>query len=246
MARQSHVPPILLTRPAAQAARFADLLRQRLGETVVVTSPLLAPEFLVPDLPEMPVRGLIFTSETGVEGFLRLPDAASLAQVPVWCVGDQTARVAREAGLAARSASGDAAALLAAIIAAGDKGPLLHLCGQDTRGDLAARLTGAGISTTVATVYAQQPQPLTPAALALLRGSTPVVVPLFSPRTAAVFAAAAGTIAPLAPLWIAAFSPAVAGAVPQQISTRLRISATPDAAAMVNAVVALIAAAADA
>ncbi|NUB45308.1 uroporphyrinogen-III synthase [Fertoebacter nigrum] len=243
MARQSHVPPILLTRPAAQADRFAALLRARMGELAIVTSPLLAPEFLATPLPAAPVTGLVFTSETGVAGFLRLPAAASLAGLPVWCVGDQTARVARAAGLAARSASGDAAALLTAIVAAGGKGPLLHLCGQDTRGNLAARLTGAGISTTAVTVYAQRPQGLTPGAMALLHGPAPVVVPLFSPRTAALFAAAAGTITPLAPLWVVAFSPAVADAVPQQLSTRLRISAAPDAAAMAEAVAALIAAA---
>src|SRR5690606_9859177 len=82
MASQSR-QPFLLTRPARQGARFAAALRQRFGEGIrLVTSPLLAPLFLRPELPAGAAT-LIFTSETGVEAFRRIsaeqPQAAHSA-----------------------------------------------------------------------------------------------------------------------------------------------------------------------
>lgn len=244
MALQSHAPAVLLTRPAPQAARFATLLRDRLGEGVrIVSSPLLEPEFLAPVVPEG-ADALIFTSETGVEGYRRIADAPALAGLHrAWCVGDRTARAATAAGLAARSANGDAEALFTAILAAEERGPLLHLCGQETRGDLAARLTAAGVPTRAATVYRQRPVPLTEAAVSLLRGDAPVIVPLFSPRSATFFAAAAGTGRWHAPLRVAALSPAVAAGLETLIPQAVMVARHPDAAAMADAVVALFAAA---
>ncbi|TKA93937.1 uroporphyrinogen-III synthase, partial [Cereibacter changlensis] len=121
MASQSR-QPFLLTRPARQGARFAAALRQRFGEGIrLVTSPLLAPLFLRPELPAGAAT-LIFTSETGVEAFRRISAEQPQAAHSAWCVGERTAEVARAAGLSTRSADGDAEALVAQILAAGEAG----------------------------------------------------------------------------------------------------------------------------
>ncbi|MES2665561.1 MAG: uroporphyrinogen-III synthase [Pseudomonadota bacterium] len=241
MARQSRAHPeplpVLLTRPAAQAARFAAQLADRFGARLVpVLSPLIVPRFLTPDVPAMPWAAVVLTSQTGAEaaGHLRqnvpLPDLA-------YCVGSRTAQAATEAGFRAISADGDADALIALILGAGEAGPLLHLHGAQTRGDVAARLSAGGVECHAAVVYVQHPQPLAPQALAVLQGAVPVVVPLFSPRTAQLFAAAAQDAT--APLWIAALGPAVAGACPP--NALICTADRPDAGAMLMAIDRLLA-----
>lgn len=242
MVRQSRVavlPPFLVTRPAAQGDRFATELRARFGPaTRVVLSPLLAPHFLTPALPDE-IAGLIFTSETGVAALGRLRAASGL---PAWCVGDRTALAARLAGYDARSAGGDAAALVATVAAEAPQGPLLHARGEDSRGEVAQTLSDVGIPTVAAVVYAQRPIPPTTMARGFLAGPDPVIVPLFSPRSAALFVAAVAAIPAPAPLWIVALSPAVAREAAASRPARLAIAATPDAAALLDAAHALIAA----
>jgi uroporphyrinogen-III synthase len=244
MARQSRpavMPPFLLTRPNAQGDRFADALRARFGPDLrIVTSPLMVRHDLTPALPD-DVAGLIFTSETGVAALGRLRPAEGL---PAWCVGDRTAQAARQAGYEARSAAGDATALVALILAEAPPGPLLHARGEDSRGAVAERLTAAGIPTTEALVYAQRPKPLTAEARRLLEGADAVILPLFSPRTALLLAAELAAGPALAPLWIVALSPAVAEAAAPLAPARHAVAATPDAVALLDAAEALIAASA--
>ena len=120
MIRQSRAPTpaVLLTRPQAQGARFAAALAEALGEVRIVTSPLMAPEFLSPRIEARP-EALVFTSETGVEAFRRLETPALRGVARAWCVGNRTAQAARAAGLRPQSADGDAEALVAAGAAAG-------------------------------------------------------------------------------------------------------------------------------
>jgi uroporphyrinogen-III synthase len=214
---------ILLTRPADQGARFAAALRDRFPAAEVLESPLLSIGYLNPDLPAGGFSAVIFTSENAVTAALplrhRLPRAA-------YAVGDRTAAAARAAGFAATSAQGDADALVA-LLAAADPGPLLHLHGEETRGDVVPRLRAAGIAAQGVTAYAQRPQPLSAAAMRWLDGPQPVVVPLFSPRTAALFAAAARTSR--APLWLVSLSPAVDAAADLP-AARHSIAARPNAA----------------
>ena len=236
MTPQSRALPVILTRPAAQGDRFAADLRARFGHQVApILSPLLAPVFLPVELPAGPFRAILLTSETGAQAAARLSGLPRLA----WCVGDRTAAAARALGFDARSAAGDADALVAAVLASGDAGPFLHLRGRDSRGDVAARLTAAGMPTRDLVVYVQEPQPLNDQALAYLAGAEPVIVPLFSPRTAQLFAATA----PKAPLYIAALSPTVAQALGQLPRQMLSVADRPDAAALLQALVPLIKAA---
>lgn len=219
MSGQSHIP-ILLTRAAAQNERFAARLAGR-----IVQSPLAEVRFLHPDLPLADCA--IFTSENAVHAL-----AGRLPAPRAWCVGDRTAEVARQAGFLAWSASGDADALVAAILNA-PPGRCLHLRGRETRGDVAARLNAAGIPCAEAVVYDIAPIPPTTEALALLAGAAPVIVPLFSPASARRFA----QVPARAPLRLACLSPAVAAAAPP--AAEVRIAAEPTAAAMIDLLAAM-------
>ncbi len=99
------------------------------------------------------------------------------------------------------------------------------------------RLQAAGRQAAGAVVYDQRPCPLTDAARALLDAPAPVLVPLFSPRTAALFAE---TAPHRAALWVAALSSAVADALGDLPVARRVTAARPDAAAMLAAIASLI------
>lgn len=220
----------------AQSRRFAQELAG-VTDLPVVISPLMAPVFLAPPLPEGPFRAVILTSETGaqVAGTLcaALPGLA-------YCVGARTAEAARAAGFEAIVAGGDAAELVATLSGGDETGPLLHLRGRDSRGEIAGTLTKRRIVTHEAVIYDQQEQPLSDEARGLLAGDAPLIVPLFSPRSAVLFAAQAQGAERL---WLAALSPAVAAALGDLPRLGLEIAEKPEAGPMLLAVQRLIASA---
>lgn len=228
MVRQSQ-PTILLTRPLAQSQRFAAMV----GGAVI--SPLMVPEFLSPPLPQRDFAAVVLTSETGVEAARRISAAGAPLPKRAFCVGDRTAKAAQAAGFDAISAQGDANALLALLVGQNITGPLLVLHAEDTAGDVQNRLVSAGIETVSAVTYRQKPQPLTTEAEALLQSDAPIILPIFSPRSAHLLAAEIRRVGSKAPLWLAALSPAVAQAFDLPIAL-IQIAARPDAAAMLAAV----------
>ncbi|MCM2562009.1 uroporphyrinogen-III synthase [Lutimaribacter sp. EGI FJ00015] len=221
------MPTILLTRPAEGSARFAEELRARLGEVPIVQSPVLRiiGTGAQPDLSDDPV--VLFTSRNGVTHCGVTPKRGQRAL----CVGDATAQMARAAGFDAVSASGDVEDLLRLVTHEAPKRPLLHLRGEHSAGDLAARLRKAGLRVRETVVYDQVPVALTDAARATLNDDAPVVVPLFSPRSAQAFANQGPWHAPL---FIAAISAAAAQAAPRP-SFRLDVAAEPTLPAMLAA-----------
>lgn len=231
MARQSH-PIILLTRPLAQSQRFAD----QIGGALI--SPLMRPEFLSPDLPLGDFAAVVLTSETGAEAAGRISAAGIALPKRAFCVGNRTAEVARAAGFTASSAAGAADDLLAHTIAVAPVGRLLLLRGQDSVGDLERRLVLAGIETVSLVVYRQIAQSLTDEAIAVLQDPRPVILPIFSPRSARLLADELRRIAAKAPIWLAALSPAVAEAFDFP-TVYTEIAPRPDSDAMLRAVQAL-------
>ncbi|WP_425092301.1 uroporphyrinogen-III synthase [Tropicimonas sp. S265A] len=178
-----HRVPVILTRAQAQSERFAKTLPD---STRAVFSPLLEMDFHRLSEAILPQETLLFTSENGVAALVA-QDGGTRGQKAL-CVGDRTAQAARAAGFDARSARGTADDLVQ--MAAHAPGPFVHIHGAHTRGDVTARLIGAGKSCRALCLYTQQARPLTPEALSVLTGNTPSLVPLFSPRTAALFRAA--------------------------------------------------------
>ncbi|MGB3281044.1 MAG: uroporphyrinogen-III synthase [Pseudorhodobacter sp.] len=243
MATQSRLPAFLLTRPTAQSARFADQLRQRFGQDLAITiSPLLAPTFVEPQLPSNPVAALIFTSETGVAAYQALQTWPMGLPTRAYCVGARTAKAAKMAGLEPVSADGDAAALIALLRAEKPEGLLLHICGNHTRGEVAQTLTAAGLQAKACVAYRQTEQPLTPAAIALLTGESPVLVPLFSPRSATLFCDQALAIGPLAPLTFAVLSKAVGESISNRVAAKLCYADKPTAESLIDAIAVVYAA----
>ena len=235
MARQSRAPTLLLTRPAPQSQRFAQQIAVVLGDAPIVISPLMQTVFHAPALPDRRFQAVIFTSETGVEAALRL----GLPLPPLaYCVGPRTAQAAVTAGFDARSAKGDVQALAALIHGAGQSGPLLHLRGADSAGDLAQTLTNGGIETVSIILYTQEPLAPSDEALALIAQDTAVLAPVFSPRSARLLVNALPQTYRCS-FWVAAISPAAAEAAQPLHPRQLEIAAHPDGENMLHAVAAL-------
>ena len=233
--------PLLLTRPEPQAADFARQLRARFGARVrIIKTPLLAPRFYAPYLPAGSFAGLILTSQTGVAAYLRLGDAVQRLPRDVYCVGSRTADAARRAQLRPISIAQDAASLTAQIKALSPQGALLHLRGRETRGDITNQLILAGIETVDAEIYAQEKQDLTDEAQTILQDRHPVLVPLFSPRTAIIFAMELTRTGNVSSLLLAAMSDDVALEL-RDVAARIIVADRPDADAMLDSVARLLA-----
>ncbi len=226
-------PVLLLTRPAADAGRFAQEVRARVGGWRLVISPLIEIVPLEGALPWGTVP--VLTSAHAV------PFAGPGGGARAWCVGPRTAAAARAAGWDAVDGGGDADALVAAILASGEDGPFVHLRGAHARGGVAARLAAAGRAADERTVYDQRAMPLNAAAMAALAGPDPVVVPLFSPRTATLFVARAGNPAglPRVVAMSAAVAQAAARFAPATLAERPTSAAMADAVARCLAIDAL-------
>lgn len=224
-------PTILVTRPSPEGTATAKALAKTAG-VAVVECPLLHIETLG-TLPEMTgIQGLIFTSRNGVRAYRDLagPD------LPAICVGEATAHAARDAGLTARVVGGDVDGLIAGLTAQKPDGPLLYLRGETIRSDIAGPLAAAGIETRQAIVYRQSLLDLSAEATDLLSGRRPVIVPLYSARTAARLSELAR---PRAPLYLVAMSAAVARAATLPAESKI-IAEAPDAPAMIRAVLATL------
>lgn len=204
---------LLLTRPEADSRRFAA----HLPDLPAIIAPILRILPVAHDSATLAAaEGLVFTSAHAVAA------AGPGRGRPAFCVGARTAEVARAAGFATVAGPGDAEGLAPMIASAGLR--LIHPHGRH----LARALPVEGM-----VVYDQQAQPLTPEAVALLEGAAPVIVPLFSPRSARLLAQAAQGAR--APVWLAAISPA-AMATWDARADRRAVAVTPDAAALAAAI----------
>lgn len=197
--------PLLMTRPRASAEAFVRALPDTLHNKVTpIYSPLLriAPRAVTVTL--APEDIAIFTSAHGVRF------APKGKNRKAYCVGPATTLAANQAGWQAINAGGNADAVVETVLADNPHAPLIHMSGHHTRGHVAERLGQAGLNVTTQVLYDQHRESLTKQALAALSGDFPVVIPLFSPRTAAQFATVAlgGETAV-----ITALSPAVAQAL---------------------------------
>jgi uroporphyrinogen-III synthase len=222
-----------------QSQRFADQLQAAYGPIAIIVSPLIEPEFLSVPLPADDFQALILTSETAAQAAGRLLATHKTLPKLAFCVGDRTADAASRAGFEAVSAKGAAADLIKLILAQGITGPLLHLHGQETLGDIADTLNKSGVKTLSVISYRQCAQPLSYMAIDHLMQDWPLLLPIFSPRTARIL----GESLPenhRAPLLIAALSPSVANHCLALSPRRLVIADQPNADAMLQAVAELL------
>lgn len=173
---------LLLTRPEAQSAAFLGECQQQLGRVLpAVISPVfeIVPVGDVPDLEGF--ETVVVTSQNAVR---RTGEA--LRGCDVLTVGARTAELARSFGAQATCLGESVERFLDAARAI--KPPVIYVRGRHTRGDLAERLRRLGTEVEERVIYDQAEKPLSAEALDVLRTGH-VVLPVFSPRSAALLAA---------------------------------------------------------
>ncbi|MDB6176866.1 uroporphyrinogen-III synthase [Paracoccus sp. Z330] len=211
-------PTLLLTRPVDDSRRFSALLP---GLPTVI-SPIIR----IVDVPHdgamlADAPALVFTSGHAIAS------AGPGRGRPAYCVGPRTAELARGAGFKVIQGPGDAERLLPLLESA--TMPLIHPRGRHVARQLPVRDV---------VVYDQRPLALNEQAMGLLQSDAPVILPLFSPRSAALLAQQLGDSRAL--LWVAAISRAASDAF--AVTARKRVIApTPDAPGLVRAIRAILA-----
>lgn len=133
---------IAVTRAMPDAEATAARLKAR--GAVPVVAPLLTIAPCAFDTSLRSVQALAFTSANGVRAF---PMSREATSIPVFAVGDATAKAARAAGFEdVRSADGDVTSLASVIAASLDAsaGAVVHISGADVSGDLAGALRSFG------------------------------------------------------------------------------------------------------
>jgi uroporphyrinogen-III synthase len=145
---------ILITRPAADAARTAAGLRARGHDAIV--APLLTVEYLSnAELGDGPWSAILITSANAARAIAGHKRRDELRRIPVFAVGKQSAQELRAEGFAnVTSADGDGDDL-AALVAARLEPParLLYLAGAERAGDLAGALRAKNFVVDAVVVY---------------------------------------------------------------------------------------------
>lgn len=228
---------VLITRPREDSESVARELDAR-GFSIVI-EPLLDIVPVDAEVDASGVQGILATSANGVRALARVLADRDL---PVWAVGDASARTARELGYAqVESAAGDVEALAALVkqrCRPGD-GALLHAAGSVTAGDLSGALSAAGFAVRRVVLYQARTAASLSAELTerIKVGGVDAAL-FFSPRTAATFvtlAQAADLGQATAPIAAYALSPAVATALGALPWAKIRTAAAPTQAALLAA-----------
>lgn len=182
------MPTALVTRPAEDSAAVAGELAQRGFD--VLSEPLLD----IAPLPHPPVddrgaQGILVTSANGIR---TLAPLLADRHLPVWTVGDASARISRQLGFdRVVSANGDVNSLSQVIIdrCRPQDGDFLHAAGSVTAGDLSGQLAQAGFAVRRLVLYeARTATRLTPDLCQSLRRGGVDIALFYSPRTAVTFA----------------------------------------------------------
>jgi len=220
-------PIILLTRPAKQAGAFRKLLGKRVD---VIESPVIKINFLKKKLNLQDYSAVIFTSQNAVDAVVSEPFGTGFV---AFAVGERTAVAARSIGLSTCSANGNADRLVDTIFANPPGGRMLLIRGKYSTGRIEERLKSGGLETDSVVVYEQVEKQLTPDAVAILRGDRPVVLPLFSPRSAMILSKAVREAGGRAPLILTAISEAALNAWdgPSPVAASVASEPTKDAMA---------------
>ncbi len=178
---------LMITRPLEDAEPLAKELSDLGIESIV--EPLLDIAIFDSRTPDLSgVQALLLTSANGVRAFSRICDNR---QLPVYAVGDASARAARDAGFdKIESASGDVDALAELVLSKlnPDDGALLHIAGTKIAGDLGGCLSDADYDYRRLQLYhAARAATLSDEGLNAIRGGLVDGVILYSPRTAKSF-----------------------------------------------------------
>ncbi len=221
---------VLVTRPLEDGEEIAARLAE-MGHTTLL-APLLRPQF--EDGPEPDFTGVQAILASSANGIRALVRRTARRDIPIFAVGPQTTQEAQAAGFTTiRNADGDAR-LLAQTTAqwtTPDKGALLHVCGAQAPGTLAALLESVGFTVRRAVLYRVDAASSLPedARQALAAGRVDAAL-FFSPRSAQVFCELAQGL-PTEKLIALCISPATAKGLSRTFA-QVRIAAAPNQAAL--------------
>ena len=185
---------VLVTRPEFDARGEAAALLARGHEPVL--APLLEIEFL----PGVPLdlegaQALIVTSRNALRALEAHAEREAALRLPLFAVGEATARAARALGFAEVTIGPGTAAGLPPIIREEvhpEKGALVHISAEKVAFDLNEALEGEGFEFRRIVLYRSHPVDELPEAVAAGLASGAIAgVLLLSPRTAKTFAALA-------------------------------------------------------
>ncbi len=180
---------LLVTRPEPDASTFAEELRG-LGHEPIL-QPLLEFRVLKFDLEPLHVAEvLILTSGNSLRALRERGISKDILGKPLYCVGEQTAKRALEAGFEAVLEIAETGEELAGnIIASGRRDALLvHIMGEHMAFDIVGALAREGFSVQSVTVYSMDAgAEFLPTVDKMLRSGDVGGVILMSPRTAEIY-----------------------------------------------------------
>ena len=178
---------VLLTRPKAESEVLASILRERGIDALI--APVMEILQYGLELPSTAAyQAVLLTSGNAVDA---LADSTLETDLPIFCVGDATARKLLLTSFSdVRSASGASDDLVALVQRdlSKDKGSILYLSGMMVAADIGASLADAGFEIDRRVVYRAQAIERSDEAIvsALASGSVDGVF-LYSPRSARIF-----------------------------------------------------------
>ncbi len=232
---------VLITRPRHDAETLAQTLYDH-GIDAVMEPMMTVEPVLGPPMDLSGIQAIALTSANGARAFAARSAERSL---PVFAVGEATARTARSLGFAHVEQGGGDVEALGALISGRcqpDAGAILHAAGRTVAGDLVGRLTGLGFSCRRETVYrTQRVAALSATTRRDLASGAFYGVALFSPRTARIFrevVTEAGVVNGCCRSVSYCLSHAVADAGAALPWRRIVVAARPEQAALITVIVA--------
>ena len=223
-------PILLVTRPVETARRFAQRIEDVYGTGFqTILSPALEIVQLDPEVPTE-CDHLILTSANGVRQAIRINIKVTGS---VFCVGQRTADLAKSHFFSAIRAGSCAKELIERVSKQNIDGAILHLSGTHTRGDIVENLMKRGLKASRAIAYDQRLLTPTYDAKDALKGTLPIVLPLFSTRSAGLLAQCKVN----APVHVVAISEVVKASLPDAFRQSVKVADAPDEDHMVEATV---------
>ena len=229
-------PIIALTRPRQGSEAMAQALAD-LPATILV-APLQEIRPRTDEIVLLDQDILVFTSRAAICSALQ---QITLAGRAAFAVGAQSAKELRKAGATVIGQAPTATELAGVITQHSPKERCHYLRGRHISLDLPKLLNSAGIETVSTIVYDQLDCPASAALLAALHGDSPVILPLFSARSAALLDRTTTDARATASLYSIAISEAVNAQINGAAMTSRLVAASPDADAMMKEIRALVA-----
>ncbi|MDE2444922.1 MAG: uroporphyrinogen-III synthase [Alphaproteobacteria bacterium] len=172
---------VIITRPIEDAGALSEKLLA-LGHMPIVVPLMTIVARLGVVIPQRPYQAICLTSANAIRV---LSDVTGIATVPLYAVGPQSLRMAKEKGFKLVEAQGGDVIRLHSFLVDALRlkdGPLLYLSGSETSGDLHGRLHRSGFDVDRVITYDALPAQLNRQQAAQIREAEAVV--LYSPRSA--------------------------------------------------------------